>query len=665
MKKLVFILALALNAIVGFSQEKQPVDFKFTQERINDKEVLFRISAHVSNGAKLYSIVKENEDLPFSTVSFDTALVSKKMGETTEKANVQKVKEEVFEGAETMVIGDSVVWEQKFSIPASATERIKGEVAYMVKEEDAFNQYTVPFSVSVKPEEGKKSTAAATGENSTEEGEGERTLAGIMLIAFLAGIGTVFTPCVFPLIPVTVGFFTKRSQNKKEGIRNSVWYSLSIILIYTIPTFILTAIFGDSILYQISSSTAANLLFFAVFIFFAVSFFGAFEITLPGSWATAVDGKAGKGGFIGIFFMALTLVIVSFSCTGPIMSSLVTGTASQGVKFGTAGGMLAFSFGLALPFSLFAFFPSLMNAMPKAGGWLNSVKVVFGFLELALALKFLSNADLANHWGLLDREVFLALWIVIFGLLGLYLLGKLKFSHDSPMPYLGVPRLFLAIFTLSFTMYLVPGLWGAPLNFLSGLLPHTSTQDFNLNEIRYELKNLKASGISAGTSANAAKPPQKYIDLFHVPFGLTAYYDKEEALAASKATGKPIMIDFTGHSCANCRKMENEVWSKPEVLSRLSNDFIILSLYVDDKTELEDEEIYTSSKDGAVKKTIGDKNLDYEYTQFNEVAQPLYMFIDSNGEPLSMIKYGYDPDIQKFVNHLDAMKKEFESRMKK
>lgn len=660
MKKLLFAVMAMMTSLIGMSQdsETKPVKFNFSQERLNDKEVIFRITAIVEPGKQLYSIIKQSDELPFSAIEFDSATVAAKAGDPIEKGQLTKVKEEVFDGAELSVITDSVVWEQKLTLPADYKGRIKGDVVYMVKEGEEFGQYSESFSEPLE----KATVTAAAG----EEDEGERTLAGIMLIAFLAGIGTVFTPCVFPLIPVTVGFFTKRSSTRKEGIRNSVLYSLSIILIYTIPTFILTAIFGDSILYQISSSTAANLLFFGVFIIFAISFFGAFEITLPGSWSTAVDGKAGKGGFIGIFFMALTLVIVSFSCTGPIMSSLITGTASQGVKFGTAGGMLAFSLGLALPFSLFAFFPSLMSAMPKAGGWLNSVKVVFGFLELALALKFLSNADLANHWGLLDREVFLVLWIVIFGLMGLYLLGKLKFSHDSPLPYLGVPRLFLAIATLSFTVYLIPGLWGAPLNFLSGLLPHPSTQDFNLNEIRYEIQSLKSAGYSSGTgNASAAKPPQKYTELFHVPFGLTAYYDIEEAKAASKATNKPIMIDFTGHSCANCRKMENEVWSKEEVLSRLRNDFIILTLYVDDKTELEKEEEYVSSKTGAKIKTIGDKYLDYENSKFNEVAQPLYMFMDGDEEVLSQVKYGYDPDVQKFVNHLETVKKEFEKRQQK
>jgi len=679
-----FSILFLLSNGTGFAQSAdRPMPIEISVLRTSPTELVLKAVAQVPAPQKLYSIRNNPDELPATQFSFDSATAKAASGKLEEVAKVQSYKDPLLDGAETFLTEGKVTWTQVFQLKPGELDRLRGEITYMLKNGDEILPFTQEISYSLKADaemalnnagssshSSSSSDASADGgasssakENGTEEGGAEKgTLAGIMLIAFLAGIGTVFTPCVFPLIPVTVGFFTKRSKTRKEGIRNSVWYSLSIILIYTIPTLLLTAAFGDSVLYKISSSTTANLLFFAVFIFFAVSFFGAFDIQLPSSWATAVDGKAGKGGFIGIFFMALTLVIVSFSCTGPIMSSLLTGTASQGVAYGTVGGMLAFSIGLALPFSLFAFFPSLLNAMPKAGGWLNSVKVVFGFLELALALKFLSNADLANHWGLLDREVFLVLWIVIFGLMGLYLLGKLKFSHDSPMPYLGVPRLFLAIATLSFTLYLVPGLWGAPLNFLSGLLPHTSTQDFNLHELKYDIQSLKASGAGVGGSSSTegsgtsmAPAPKKYVNLFHMPFGLTAYYDLEEAKAASKITGKPIMIDFTGHSCANCRKMENQVWSKPEVLQKLRNDFVILSLYVDDKTELEPEEVYNSKIDGNPVKTIGDKNLDYEQTMFNEVAQPLYMFIDENGKPLSMIKYGYDPDEKKFIDHLQKM----------
>ncbi len=657
MKQFLFSFLLFISGYSITAQEVSPVTFTYSQQAVNDSEVVLSIKA-VAHKGKLFSIHKNADDVPYTSIIFDAAANKFIRDSLIENGNIVAENDPAFNNVPVRYIKDSVEWKQKVHLAGTDSVKIKGDINYLLKENENFNSYSEKFSFFVRKTPLKKNDVAETASPKKA-----KSIWSILLIAFLAGIGTVLTPCVFPLIPVTVGFFTKRSKSKEDGIRNSVLYSLSIILIYTIPTFILTAIFGDSILYQISSSTAANLLFFAVFIIFAISFFGAFELNLPSSWANAIDSKAGTGGFMGIFFMALTLVIVSFSCTGPIVSSLITGTASQGIKLGTAGGMLAFSLGLALPFSLFAFFPSLLNSLPRSGGWLNSVKVVFGFLELALALKFLSNADLANHWRLLDREVFIALWIVIFVLMGFYLLGKLKFSHDSDLPFISVPRLFMSIAAFAFSLYMVPGLWGAPLNFLSGLLPHPSTQDFNLNEIKYEIELLKSNGVQkTGNGTTDVKPPQKYTSLFHVPFGLTAYYDLDEALAASAVSKKPVMIDFTGHSCANCRKMENEVWSKPEVLALIRNDFILLSLYVDDKTELSENEIYTSKIEGNKITTIGDKNLDYEHSKFNEVAQPLYMFLDSKGEPLSDIKYGYDPDVQKFVHHLENVKAIYKSR---
>jgi thiol:disulfide interchange protein len=365
---------------------------------------------------------------------------------------------------------------------------------------------------------------------------------------------------------------------------------------------------------------------------------------------------------MGIFFMALTLVIVSFSCTGPIVGTLLGQTSTNGVSIAPVIGMLGFGVGLALPFSLFAFFPSMLQSLPKSGGWLNTVKVTFGFIELALAMKFLSNVDLAYHWGILDREIFLIAWIIIFTLLGFYLLGKLKFSHDSDLPYISVPRLFFAMASFCFALYMFPGLWGAPLKGIGGWLPHTGTQDFNLQELQYKLDNFK--GNSGGTSQpSAALPPKKYTDKLHVPLGLTAYFDLEEGMAAARALNKPVMLDFTGHSCANCRKFEAEVWEDPEVLKRLKEDFVLVSLYVDESTELPEAEQYTNAK-GEKITTVGEKNLDYEIDKFGFNAQPLYMFLDLEGKPLSSVKYGYDPDIQKFIKHLETVKAEFAKRAK-
>jgi thiol:disulfide interchange protein DsbD len=377
--------------------------------------------------------------------------------------------------AHYIVYADSVSWELSVSIPPSLKESISGTINWLGKKGDEFPSNAYTFRVPI---------ANNATENSVEGSTGSWW--NIFLICFFTGLLAVITPCVFPLIPVTVSFFLKKSSTQSQGLRNALWYSFSIILIYTIPTLLLTLIFGDSILYRISTSSAANLLFFVIFLVFAISFFGAFEISLPNSWANKADQKAGKGGLLGIFFMALTLVIVSFSCTGPLVGTLLGQTSSQGFGLAPVIGMFGFGLGLALPFSALAFFPALLPALPKSGVWLNSVKVCFGFIELALAMKFLSNVDLASHWGLLDRDVFLVIWIVIFGLLSLYLLGKIRFSHDSPLPHLSVPRFFLSLFSLAFTLYMIPGLWGAPLNMLSGFIPPASTQDFNLNNLQYE-----------------------------------------------------------------------------------------------------------------------------------------------------------------------------------
>jgi len=543
------------------------------------------------------------------------------------------------------VYADSVSWEFPVSVSPSLKESISGTINWLGKKGDEFPSNTYTFRVPIANNAPANGVEGSTG-----------SWWNIFLICFFTGLLAVITPCVFPLIPVTVSFFLKKSSTQSQGLRNALWYSISIILIYTIPTLLLTLIFGDSILYRISTSSAANLLFFVIFLVFAISFFGAFEISLPNSWANKADQKAGKGGLLGIFFMALTLVIVSFSCTGPLVGTLLGQTSSQGFGLAPVIGMFGFGLGLALPFSLLAFFPALLPALPKSGVWLNSVKVCFGFIELALAMKFLSNVDLAYHWGLLDRDVFLVIWIVIFGLLSLYLLGKIRFSHDSPLPHLSVPRFFLSLFSLAFTLYMIPGLWGAPLNMLSGFIPPASTQDFNLNNLQYEY------APSAAPASNA-KPPSKYIDKLEVPFGLTAYFDLEEGLAAARVLNKPVMLDFTGHTCANCRKMEEQVWKQPEVLRRLKNDFVLISLYVDETTELPISE-QIKGEDGELIVTVGDRNLAYEKKKFGINSQPLYMFLDTKGEPLSTVRYGYDSDVDKFIAHLEEVRNEFAKRNK-
>lgn len=650
---LVFLLGLiSFNKVIA--QDVKPVHFAFSTERVSDSIVLLKVKATLTRNTQIFSIKKRGSDDPFvSSLQLDSAaLAYQSVYDTlTEVGNLQLVKEESSE-TKYRLYSDSVEYQYLLHIPKGETKKIKGSFAWLAKSGTEFPSGVETFSVSVDP------LKISAGMDSKPD-EKSKSLWSIFLICFGTGLLAIITPCVFPLIPVTVSFFLKRSKSRVEGIRNAVWYSISIIAIYTIPTLLLTIIFGDKILYTISTHPVSNILFFIIFIVFAISFFGAFELTLPNSWANKADQKAGKGGLLGIFFMAMTLVIVSFSCTGPLVGTLLGQTSTNGVSSAPIIGMLGFGAGLALPFSLFAFFPSMMHSLPKSGGWLNSVKVTFGFIELALAMKFLSNVDLVYHWHLLDRDVFLVCWIVVFALMGLYLIGKLKFSHDSELPYISVPRLFFAIAAFCFSLYMVPGLWGAPLKLLSGFIPPATTQEFNLEDLEYKIDKLNTGSFNAKPTATNAIPPIKYVDKLEVPFGLTAYFDLNEGMAAAKALNKPVMLDFTGHSCANCRKMEEQVWKNPEVLKRIKENFVLISLYVDESTELPEEEQITNSK-GEKTITVGDRNLEYEVKTFGFNAQPLYKFLDLNGKPLSDINYGYDPDVDKFIKHLDAMKAAFE-----
>ena len=473
------------------------------------------------------------------------------------------------------------------------------------------------------------------------------SLWGFMVVAFLAGLAALLTPCVFPMIPMTVTFFTGRGD-KKEGKGKALFYGFSIVLIYTLIGSIVAPFMGPEIANDLATGWVPNVIFFLVFLVFALSFLGLFEITLPHKWVNTMDRNADKGGLVGVFFMAFTLVLVSFSCTGPIVGSILVESAG-GMIVKPILGMVAFSMAFAVPFTLFAFFPNWLNSLPKSGGWLNSVKVVLGFLELALAFKFLSIADQAYHWGILDREVYLAIWIVIFSLLGFYLLGKIQLPGDSKVEKLPVPRLMLAIVTFSFVVYLVPGMFGAPLKSLAGYLPPQSTLDFDLPGI---VRQQSLSSGSATAQSNICEPP-KYADMLHFPHGLTGYFDYDQAIACAREQQKPLFIDFTGHGCVNCREMEARVWSDPQVLERLRNDFVLVALYVDEKTELPDSEWYTSEYDGKVKKSIGKQNADLQITRFNNNAQPFYVILDTNENLLAPPK-AYDLNIGNFVAFLDV-----------
>ena len=473
---------------------------------------------------------------------------------------------------------------------------------------------------------------------------------GLVLQAILWGFAMLLTPCVFPMIPMTVSFFLKNSGNAHRGRFHAFMYGLFIVLLYTVPISLVILITwiagGDSVTADIFNWLAThwlpNILFFIVFMVFAASFFGAFEITLPSSWVNKADGKSDKKGLVGVFFMALTLVLVSFSCTGPIVGTVLI-QSTKGQFWMPIVTMFAFSVAFALPFTLFALFPSLLTKL-RSGSWLGSVKVVLGFIEVALGFKFLSVADQTYHWGLLDREVYLAIWIVTFSLLGLYLLGKIRFAHDEKVEHLSVTRLALAIVNFAFVVYMIPGMFGAPLKALSGYLPPISTQDFVLGAV-----NASSSG-NGEDERTVSLYGEKYG--LHLPLGLDGYFTIEEGLAAAKASGKPVFVDVTGHGCVNCREMEARVWSNPRVLELLSKKFVVVALYVDDKTKL-DEADWVHAANGDVYKEIGRANAYIARTRFEVNSQPNYILLDSDGSQLAPAR-GYNLDVQGFIDFLNV-----------
>ena len=476
----------------------------------------------------------------------------------------------------------------------------------------------------------------------------KQTLWAIFMAGLLWGFAALLMPCIFPMLPLTVSYFTKNAQNKSSAVSKAAVYGLSIIVIYVVLGLIITIIFGPDALNSLSTNGIFNFCLFLLLVVFAASFLGAFEITLPSSWVNKMDANSDKGGFVGLFFMAATLALVSFSCTGPIIGTLLVQTATTGALLGPAIGMFGFSLALAMPFTLFAMFPSLLQSLPKSGGWLNSVKVALGFLELALSLKFLSNVDLAYHWHWFDREIFLALWIVISALGGFYLLGKLKFSHDSDTGYIPVPRLFLAIVVLSFTMYLVPGLWGAPLKSVSAFLPPKATQDFDLSIIGQNSNNNEAN-----------TKPHKYASLFDKPQGLDTYFDYYEGIAYAKKVHKPVMIDFTGHACVNCRKMEETVWPDKQIHKVINEDYVLIQLYVDDKTDLASTEQKVTPEGRSIK-TIGNKWSYLQTSKFLSNSQPFYVLLDPQTEQPLVTPQGANYDSVAYLDYLKSGLKVFD-----
>lgn len=688
MKKLISTIVLSLIVLMAQAQILTPVTWEIRLDDKNgatEKEIIF--TATCEKGWHLYDM-NLPEGGPVSTsFTFETLTGAKLIGEPTPSVKPTTVYDEQF-AMDLRWYAGSVSFTQKFQVTDAKKFKMEGEVEFMACNDEtclppdrvsfAFDKTSIHADASAassneptegtpaeatQPEESAPASAPATTEPTPTEpiatptadqlngltdtpqlwtpvidklkAFGDTTISAtdtswlfIFIAGFIGGLVALLTPCVWPMIPMTVSFFLKRTKDRKKAIRDAITYGLSIIVIYLAMGLLITGIFGASALNDLSTNAIFNILFFLLLVVFAISFFGAFELVLPASWTSKLDSKADSTtGVLSIFFMSFTLVLVSFSCTGPIIGTLLVQAASMGTAIGPAIGMFGFALALSIPFSLFAIFPNMLQNMPKSGGWLNSVKVVLGFLELALALKFLSVADLAYGWRILDREVFIVLWIVIFALLGFYLLGKIKFSHDSDLKYVSVPRLFMAIISLAFAVYMVPGLWGAPLKAISAFAPPLYTQDFNLykNEVHAAFDNYDAG------------------------------------MAYARQTNKPVIIDFSGYGCVNCRKMEASVWTDPEVKRILENDYVLITLMVDDKTKLPQTiEIQENGKTRKLK-TIGDKWSYLQRSKFGANAQPFYILLDGDGQPLGP-SYAFNEDVSQYLQFLREGLREFKQK---
>lgn len=675
MKKTLTTLVLILTMMSPLlAQMEQHISWKFSTNKLDNNKVEIICEATLDEGWHVYSTnLPENTAIPTS-ITLEESADYIAVGGLIENAKPKKHYDETF-GAELSWFEGSAIFKQIIELKKQGDITIKGYMESMIcNDETCMPPEMVDFAVKVTNaaatttttrsteakeqatkvaeqvadvKEDKTETSAVAvnkkeSDTTTESEEEQTTYWGMFLLAFAGGLAALLTPCVFPMIPMTVSFFTKQSENKAAGIRNAILYGLSIIVIYVILGTAVAAIFGADALNAMSTNPWFNIFFFVLLVVFAVSFFGAFEIVMPNSWVTFADKKSDKGGLIGIFFMAFTLALVSFSCTGPIVGSLLVQAASGGFM-GPIIGMLGFSLALALPFGLFAAFPGFLNSLPKSGGWLNSVKVVLGFLELAFAFKFLSNTDMVWDLHILEREVFIAIWIAIFGALGFYLLGKIKLPHDSPMDHLPVSRLMLGLMVLSFTIYMIPGLWGAPLKLISAFPPGSDYAE-SPNGVGY-----RGSGTAGGHSFNLPE------GMHPGPQGIPAFEDYDKALAYAKQVNKPLILDFTGKACVNCRKMENMVWSDQVVKGMLTNDFILVSLYVDLRKEL--EEPYISKTTQKKIRTVGQKWADFQLERFKQQGQPYYVLLDTNEKELNK-PMAYNPDIEAYTNWLkDGLEK--------
>lgn len=646
MRNLFLALFSIVICTVSTAQIHDPVKWSTSTEKISDTEYNLVINAAIDVNWHLYS-QNVPEDGPIATsFTFTTSEEFELLGETSEEEG-HTIDDPVFQ-MEIKYFENSAVFKQRIKLLNPKGAKIIGEVEFMVCDDANCLPPTFVDLEFLISNNSAVVTGTTTEKTSTVKKEkkksSDKSLLGIFIIAFFSGFAALLTPCVFPMIPMTVSFFTKQSKSKAAGIRNAIIYGLSIVVIYVLLGFLVSVIFGADALNALSTNVWFNVIFFLLLIVFAVSFLGAFEIVLPSSWGTKVDAQADRGGFIGIFFMALALAIVSFSCTGPIVGTLLVEAAAGGNQIGPIIGMLGFSLALAIPFALFAAFPGWLNSLPKSGGWLNTVKVVLGFLELALAFKFLSNADLVLQLHWLEREVFLAIWIAIFGVLALYLFGKIQLPHDSPITHISVGRLSLGLLSLTFTLYMIPGLWGAPLNLISAFPPaqHYSESPYGVGFTKL------SDGLEVG-AAHAEIPEGAHL---LPPHNILAFNDYDLGVAYAKKVNKPIMLDFTGHACVNCRKMEQNVWAKDKILPILRNDVVLISLYVDDKRPLPNGEVIDSKlRPGKKLKYIGQKWSEFQTIKFGANAQPFYVLLNLDEEKLND-PAAYTPDVDEYYEWL-------------
>ncbi|MCA1756809.1 MAG: thioredoxin family protein [Bacteroidales bacterium] len=655
MKRLLFFTLLLVSLVsLSNAQIYDPVDWSFSYEKVDNNTWDIIFTAEIEEHSHLYSI-----NLPEDNIAIPTSF-------TVEESDLFKIVREVYEvdtpdvvfndlGYDDVYFSESAEFRMRITSELSSFT-VSGYVTYMACDDERCSPpQDVEFSValggeSVTAEPGSEKMASAS--EGSAPGAGKEGMLRFFIISLLAGLAGILTPCVFPMIPMTVAFFSRGAGNRIKSVTMALVFGLSIVLVYSSLGIIVSLTSaGAGFASTLSTHWIPNLLFFLFFIIFAASFFGAFELVLPNRWISSTDSKVDKGGVLAAFFLGITTVLVSFSCTGPIVGALLVEAASGDVLRPTIG-MFGFGLAFALPFTIFALFPSVLNKLPKSGGWLNSVKVVLGFLMVAFGLKFLSIIDAVYGLGFMGRDIFLAIWIVLFSLLGLYLMGRIRFAHDSKLDHIGVFRLLMIVVVFSFVVYLIPGLFGAPLKGLSGFLPAPETSSFRMMQGSNPTSGAVAPFNNEGESSLCGTPKYAENVNLHLPYGLQGYYEYEQGMACAREKGLPVLLDFKGHACANCKEMEGKVWSDPEVLRRLSQNFVIIALYTDDRTKLPEEEWRVSPVDGKMQKTMGKVNADLEIEMFGTNTQPLYVITDHDGNALN------DPmqlnlDIQEYIEWLD------------